>query len=160
MPETMTAPKVRQQMLIRAPAKEVFRAMTDPAVTRRFWFSRGSGPLAPGARVRWDWEMYGGSAEVTVVDFQPDRRLTYDWSGGGGTRVDCRLEPREDGTMVTIDITGFAGPDACDLAIDSSGGFAFVLAAMKAWLEHGIELNVVPDKAPEAHVPGWRPSLP
>jgi uncharacterized protein YndB with AHSA1/START domain len=120
MPETMTAPKVHQQMLIRAPAEEVFRAMTDPAVTRRFWFSRGSGPLGPGATVRWDWEMYGGSADVEVVRFEPPRRLTFDWSGGGGTRVDCRFEPRDGGTMAVFDITGFTGPDACDQAVDSS----------------------------------------
>ena len=157
MIETMTLPKVHQQMLIRRPATEVFHAIVDPAVASRFWFSRGSGPLAPGAHVRWEWEMYGGSAEVDVREFETDRRLLLDWTGGGGTRIDWRFEPRgNDTTMVIIDVTGFSGRDACDLAIDSSGGFAFVLAGLKALLEHGVDLNVVPDKAPEAHVAGWQ----
>jgi uncharacterized protein YndB with AHSA1/START domain len=158
MNDVATALKVRQQMLIRRPAAEVFNAMVDPAVTTRVWFSRSSGPLAPNAHVRWTWEMYGGDADVDVRRFEPGRRLVFDWSNAGGTRVDCQFEPRgDDATMMIIEVTGFAGPDACALAIDSSGGFAFLLAALKALLEHGIELNLVPDKAPEAHVPGWRP---
>jgi hypothetical protein len=31
-------------------------------------------------------------------------------------------------------------------AIDATDGFAYVLAGMKAWLEHGIELNLVRDR--------------
>ncbi len=42
-------------MLIRRPAAPVFEAFADPAVTARFWFSEGSGQLAPDARVEgWD----------------------------------------------------------------------------------------------------------
>jgi hypothetical protein len=36
--------------------------------------------------------------------------------------------------------------------IDSTGGFSFLLADLKAFLEHGIELKLVKDHAPEAHV--------
>ena len=38
------------------------------------------------------------------------------------------------------------------MALDSMGGFSLVLAALKAWLEHGIALNLVADRNPEAHV--------
>jgi hypothetical protein len=30
--------------------------------------------------------------------------------------------------------------------VDSTGGFALVLAAAKAYLEHGIDLNIVADR--------------
>lgn len=40
-------------------------------------------------------------------------------------------------------------------AIDSSGGFTFVLAALKVFLEHAIEPNFVVDHAPDALVEGW-----
>jgi hypothetical protein len=40
-------------------------------------------------------------------------------------------------------------------AIDSTGGFSLLLAALKAFLEHGIELNLVEDHAPAALVEGW-----
>jgi hypothetical protein len=39
-------------------------------------------------------------------------------------------------------------------AIDSMGGFSFTLAGCKAWLEHGIELNLVQDHNPDAHAKG------
>ena len=43
--DVKTAPVARTGMLIRKPAAEVCEAFVDPAVTSRFWFSKGSGPL-------------------------------------------------------------------------------------------------------------------
>ena len=40
-------------------------------------------------------------------------------------------------------------------ALDSTGGFSFLLAGLKAFLDHGIELNLVPDHAPDALAEGW-----
>jgi hypothetical protein len=34
-------------------------------------------------------------------------------------------------------------------ALDSTEGFAFVLAGAKALLEHNVELNLVPDRLPD-----------
>jgi hypothetical protein len=31
----------------------------------------------------------------------------------------------------------------------STGGFTWTLAGMKAWLENGLELNLVPDRFPK-----------
>lgn len=56
-------------MLTRKPVAEVFEALTDPEITSRFWFTNGSGKLASGAQVQWDWEMYGVSVDVRVRDF-------------------------------------------------------------------------------------------
>jgi hypothetical protein len=39
--------------------------------------------------------------------------------------------------------------------MDSTGGFSFVIAALKAFLEHGIELNLVLDHNPDGLVEGW-----
>jgi uncharacterized protein YndB with AHSA1/START domain len=52
----------------------MFQAFVDPAITRRFWFTRGSGRLVPGARVTWHWDMYGVSAQVNVSWGRPSRR--------------------------------------------------------------------------------------
>jgi uncharacterized protein YndB with AHSA1/START domain len=45
------APAARAAMLVRRPVTEVFDAFVDPAVTSRFWFSRGSGRLQAGKQV-------------------------------------------------------------------------------------------------------------
>ncbi|HEX8903401.1 MAG TPA: SRPBCC family protein [Longimicrobiaceae bacterium] len=160
MAESIQAPVVKAQMLIRRPAAEVFRAFVDPAITSRFWFSRGSGRLEPGRRVRWDWEMYGAGTDVDVREIEENRRILVEWNGPENpTPVEWTFEPRGDGrTLVTVRNWGFRG-DADSVvaqALDSQGGFSFVLAAAKAFLEHGIELNVVLDHAPDAVVESWR----
>jgi len=152
-------PVARAQMLIRRPAAEVFQAFVDPAVTTRFWFSRGGGRLEVGACVRWEWEMYGASTQVEVREIEEDRRILVDWDLTSPTAVEWTFEPRGDGaTFVVVRNWGFQGkPDeAVALALDSAAGFAFVLAGCKAWLEHGIELRLIEDHAPEAVIAGWR----
>src|SRR5215203_3103148 len=68
MTNQIEAPVARVQMLIRKPVAEVFEALVDPAITSRFWFSKSSGRLEAGQRIRWDWEMYGHHTEVEVKE--------------------------------------------------------------------------------------------
>src|SRR5262245_15060798 len=141
-------------MLIRRPVADVFEAFVDPSITSRFWFTKGSGRLAPGANIRWDWEMYRVSAQVQVKVFEPNRRILIEWSMyGPPTSVEWIFTPHGDGaTFVTIANWGFAGSDdeVVKQAIDSMGGFSFVLAGAKALLEHGVELKLVLDHDPHA----------
>ena len=46
---------------------------------------------------------------------------------------------------MSITNSGFTGirDEVVKKALDSTEGFTFVLAGLKAWLEHGIELNLV-----------------
>lgn len=53
-------------MLIRKPATQVFEAVICPSITTKVWFTRSSGRLEPGKQVRWEWEMYGVSTQVTL----------------------------------------------------------------------------------------------
>jgi len=39
-------------------------------------------------------------------------------------------------------------------AIDSMGGFSLVLAGLKTFLEHGVELNLTADRNPDGHFAG------
>lgn len=148
-----TEPIARAEMLIRRPLAEVFEAFVEPAITCRFWFSRGSERLEEGRRVTWHWEMYGVSAEVLVKALEPGRRILIEWP----TPVEWSFSARDgDATFVSITASGFRGSDDEKVAqaIDSMGGFSLTLAACKAWLEHGIELNLVRDHAPDAHARG------
>jgi uncharacterized protein YndB with AHSA1/START domain len=150
----MTPPVAQAQLLIRKPVPEVFAAIIDPAVTTRFWFTRSSGKLEVGNVIQWDWDMYGASARVDVKAIEPDRRIAIEW-GEPARSVEWLFEPRADGmTLVKVSERGFRGTDdeVVAQAIDSMGGFTSHLAGMKAWLEHGIELNLVADHQPDAHV--------
>jgi uncharacterized protein YndB with AHSA1/START domain len=143
------APVVKTQMLIRRPVREVFEAFIDPAITTRFWFTKSSGRLEQGQKVRWDWEMYGASAEVQVDAVEPDRRIAITWNGPG-PKVEWTFQARADQTtLVLIANTGFSSDDAAVAqAIDSMGGFTSLLAGAKAWLEHQVALNLVGDHYP------------
>ena len=144
---------VRTQMLIRRPVAEVFRAFVDPEVTTKFWFTRASGALGPGASVTWYWDMYGVSGTAEVKEFEPDRRLLIHWP----TPVEWNFEPRGDAAaLVIITASGFTGgeDEQVAAALDSMGGFGFVLAGCKAWLEHGVRLNLVADRHPDHPVAG------
>jgi uncharacterized protein YndB with AHSA1/START domain len=156
--EDSKEPVARAGMLIRRPAAEVFEAFADPAETARFWFSRGSGRLEPGARLRWEWEMYGAGSDVVVKAVEPGRRILIDWDEPA-TEVEWTFEARgPDRTWVAVENRGFHGdPDArVARALDSAGGFALVLAGAKIWLEHGIEPGFVLDRHPDAVVEAWR----
>ena len=146
-------PIAKAEMLIRKPVAEVFEAFVNPAVTSKFWFSKGSGRLEAGKEVRWDWKMYGFSIQVKVKAIEKNARILIEWPGEGApTTVEWVFKPRPDGTtFVSITNAGFSG-DADQVvkqALDSTEGFTLVLAGSKALLEHNIKLNLVPDRFPD-----------
>ena len=153
------APVAKAQMLIRKPVAQVFEALVDPAITSRFWFSKGSGRLETGKRIRWDWEMYGAGTDVDVKAIETNKRILIEWNGPENpTKVEWTFEDKgNQTTFVVVKNWGFKGTDDEVVAqvIDSTGGFTFVLAALKIFLEHGIEPNFVVDHAPDALVEGW-----
>ena len=154
----MTTPIAQAGMLIRRPLSEVFQAFVDPAVTSRFWFSRSSGRLEPGVRIRWEWAMYGVGADVQVKAVEPGSRILIDWdTDTDPTEVEWLFEARGDHTWVTIENRGFTGSaeEQTAKALDSTGGVALVLAAAKIWLEHGVPPLLIEDRHPDHHTPGW-----
>jgi uncharacterized protein YndB with AHSA1/START domain len=146
-------PIAKTGMLIRKPVASVFEAFLNPDMTTKFWFTKSSGRLEAGKQVQWDWEMYGASAVVTVKAIEPNERIVIDWPGYSGlTTVEWIFAPQEDGTtFVTITESGFTG-DGDELVKQvaaSTGGFCWVLAGLKALLEHDIRLNLVADRFPK-----------
>ncbi|SFF18993.1 Uncharacterized conserved protein YndB, AHSA1/START domain [Paenibacillus catalpae] len=147
----MTFPVAKAEMLIRRPVSEVYEAFIDPAITSKFWFTRGSARLEAGKQVQWDWDMYGASAPVQVLELEVNKRIVIHW----GTNAEWTFTAQsENETFVTITDSGFEGEaeEVVQQAIGSTEGFTIVLCGLKAYLEHGIQLNLVYDKAPYAHV--------
>ena len=159
MTNRIEAPIAKAQLLVRKPLREVFEALVDPAITSRFWFSKGSGRLEPGKRIRWDWEMYGHHTNVDVKAIEMNKRILIEWNGPENpTTVEWTFEDKGNNTTFVVvknwGFTGGAEKVVAD-ALDSTGGFTFVLAALKVFLEHGIEPNFVVDHAPDALVKEW-----
>lgn len=146
---------VEAQMLIRKPVADVFEAFIDPSITKHFWFTKGSGKLEAGKTIIWEWEMYNVSSKVQVLEILPNEKITTEW-GDPATQVDFEFRTLSDGnTYVTIKNYGFdmTGDALLDIIKDSTGGFTTVLDGLKAYLEHGINLNLIADKFPKEVIP-------
>ncbi len=147
----MNEPVVKTGMLIRRPVQEVFDAFVDPSITTKFWFTKSSGKLEAGKRIRWEWEMYGASADIDVKVLEANKRIVIEWPA----TVEWMFTPHgDDAAYVQITNSGFEGgaDERVGEAIDCMGGFTMMLCALKALLEHDVILNVVADKEPPGHI--------
>lgn len=151
----MNPPVVKQQMLIRKPIAAVFNAFIDPALTTKFWFTKSSGKVEAGKQLHWEWEMYGISVDVIVKTVKVPQLILIEWDNPP-MPVEWQFTPYlSNATLVQISTSGFRGTDdeTVSQALDSMGGFSFLLAAAKAFLEHDVRLNLVADHHPEAQKP-------
>ena len=96
--------------------------------------------------------MYNASTDVDVKEVEPDKRILVEWTGEGGpTTIEWIFTPQPDNTtFVSITNSGFHGTqeEVAQQAIDATEGFTFVLAGLKAFLEHDINLNLIADRFP------------
>lgn len=141
------------QMLIRKPVSEVFQAFIDPELTKYFWFTKGSDKLEEGKTVTWEWEMYNFSTKVVVKEIVVNQKIVIEWfTSEIPTTVEFYFKTLSDGsTFVSIKHYGFdkTGDELLETIKDSTGGFTIVLAGLKAYLEHNINLNLILDKFPK-----------
>jgi uncharacterized protein YndB with AHSA1/START domain len=97
--------------------------------------------------------MYGASSQVIATVIEPNRRILIEWDGySGRAAVEWKFAPQKDGTtFVSISESGWTA-DADQLvkyACNSTQGFTWTLAGVKALLEHNIRLNLVADRFPK-----------
>lgn len=136
---------------IARPVHEVFEAVVDPKQLSEYFTTGGaSGRLETGATVHWDFADFPGAFPVEVVEVVPDKRVVLRWESADEstsdekhTTVTMGFEPLDDGrTLVTISEEGW---DATESGLQASygncEGWTGALCAMKAWLEHGINLR-------------------
>jgi uncharacterized protein YndB with AHSA1/START domain len=144
-------PFAAAQMMIRKPVEKVFAAFIDPAITKQFWFTRGSGRLDEQEIIVWEWEMYNVSTTVTVKKIVKNEKIVIEWGEPATTVVFNFTNLGVSSTFVDIRNFGFhqTGDELLAEVRDSTGGFTTVLDGLKAYLEHGIQLNLVADKFPK-----------
>lgn len=143
----------KAEMLIRKPVAEVFEAFVNPEITSKFWFTKGSGRLDANKEVTWTWEMYNVSVPVIVKAIVPDKSILVSWGNNEQeTTVEWTFaEMKNNTTFVSVVNSGFKGDTEQIVAQirDSTEGFTLVLAGLKAYLEHHIQLNLVGDRFPK-----------
>ena len=136
--------------MIRKPIKEVFQAFIDPAITTNFWFTKSSGKLEEDKTITWTWEMYGLSTQAIVKEIVENQKIVIEWDVPS-TIVNFEFKSLDKAkTFVVITQDGFnvTGDELIESIKDNTGGFTTVLDGLKAYLEHGINLNLIADKYP------------
>lgn len=143
-------PTVECQMMIRKHISEVFQAFIDPNVTTKFWYTKSNGRLEIGKTITWEWEMYNVSSIVKVNEVVTNKKISIEWDEPA-TIIDFEFTAVTDSTTyVVIKNYGFCqtGDDLIEAINNNAGGFTTVLDGLKAYLEYGIELNLIRDKFP------------
>ena len=139
------------QMLIRKQFEDVFEAFINPAITKNFWFTKGSDRLEVNKSVTWTWEMYDVSTPVVAKEILQDRKIVFEWDNATKTVEINFTEVDDDSTFITVIESGYdkTGDELIAAIKDSTGGFTTVLDGLKAFLEHRINLNLIADKFPK-----------
>lgn len=142
--------KFRVAARIARPVAEVFEAVADPARLSGYFTTGGAkGRLETGAVVTWDFADFPGAFPVHVIEVQEPHRIVLRWDaaddgqGAYQTTVTFTFEPLDgDRTLVTIEEQGWRPSQAgLDASYGNCQGWSQMLCALKAYLEHGLNLR-------------------
>lgn len=153
--------KFRVAARIARPVHDVFEAVADPDKLSHYFTTAGAkGRLETGATVTWDFADFPGAFPVQVIEVEPDRKIVLEWKANEGeppnveggemtgsnynTTVTMTFTPLDGDTrtMVEIEEKGWRETEgALKASYGNCQGWSQMLAALKAWLEYGINLR-------------------
>jgi uncharacterized protein YndB with AHSA1/START domain len=152
--------KFRVAARIAKPVAEVFEAVADPKTLSAYFTTGGAeGRLETGATVTWDFADFPGAFPVYVTEAVKNERIVLEWQANEGeppnveggemtdsdyrTKVTMSFKALDDGrTLVEIAEEGWReNQGALKASYGNCQGWAQMLCALKAWLEHGINLR-------------------
>jgi uncharacterized protein YndB with AHSA1/START domain len=160
----MITDRIEKKVLLRAPGKRVWRALSDSSEFGTWFGVKFETPFAPGARVRGvtvpttvDAEIakmqkqYEGTPfEITVEQMEPERLFSFRWhpfavdkgvdySAEPTTLVAFTMEEVAEGVMLTVTESGF---DSIPLArrakafTANEGGWGMVVKLIEQYVSH------------------------
>lgn len=100
-----------------------------------------------GAEVTWDFHDFPGAFPVLVQEVIANEKIVLQWEADGNpgnwTTVTMTFQPLDgDRTLVRISEYGWPETDAgIRASFGNCEGWTGMLCAMKAWMEHGINLR-------------------
>lgn len=145
--------KFRVFAYVAKPVHEVFEAVADPAKLSRYFTTGGAqGRLEEGVTVTWDFHDFPGAFPVHVIEVVPDERIVLEWKAnepGEGNAPDYRTTvtmsfKRVDDGRTLVEIAEEGWRETAGGLAGSYGncmGWSQMLAALKMWVEHGINMR-------------------
>ncbi|WP_231500113.1 SRPBCC family protein [Saccharothrix sp. NRRL B-16314] len=170
----MNGPVLVYTIRIDATPEEVWRGLTEPDLTRRYWFGMAfESDWRVGSPVLWQYEPGGAAEDIgqVVLESEPHRRLAYTWhrfqrshamlfgwsdeelarrARERPSKVAFDIVPEDDGRAVRLTIThDDFEPDslmyqAISGQLEGSGGWPGLMTGMKTLLETGRTAPVAP----------------
>ena len=137
---------------ISRPTAEVFEAVADPKELSSYFTTGGAkGRLETGATVTWDFHDFPGAFPVEVVEVEPNKKIVLRWEANDQeakakymTTVTITFEPIDGDTRTKVSISeeGWHETEGgLKAAYGNCMGWSQVVAALKMWVEHGINLR-------------------
>lgn len=146
---------------IARPVQQVYEAVADPAQLSLYFTTGGAeGRIESGATVTWDFHDFPGAFPVEIVEAVPDEKIVLRWEANEGeppnieggehkaanykTTVTMTFASLDDGSRTAVEIAeeGWRETEGgLKASYGNCQGWAQMLCALKAWLEHGINLR-------------------
>jgi uncharacterized protein YndB with AHSA1/START domain len=133
------------------PVAEVYEAVADPEQLSKYFTTGGArGRLEAGSEVTWDFHDFPGAFPVRVLESDPPHRIVIEWEAAasatedGWTTTVIEFEPLDGDTRTLVTITESSWQptdEGAKRAFGNCEGWTGMLAALKVWVEHGINLR-------------------
>ncbi|WP_210603178.1 SRPBCC domain-containing protein [Brevibacterium oceani] len=129
---------------------ETYEAVADPAQLSHYFTTGGArGRLETGAEVSWDFADFPGRFPVEVVEAVQDEKIVIRWEGSDqsvepSTTTTFEFTPVDEGARTLVTITEKSWKltrGGSEGAFGNCMGWTGMLAALKVWVEHGINLR-------------------
>ncbi len=145
----MTVPAHVFEIYIEARPEEIWRALTDPEMTRQYWFGAlGVSDWTPGAEWRSESPVGELYLDGTILEAEPPHRLVQTFhivhdaeaARDEPSRLTWEIAPvgRSTRLLLTHDQMG----ERTAVYTTSGGGWALILSGMKTLLETGRPMRV------------------
>jgi uncharacterized protein YndB with AHSA1/START domain len=136
-----------------APGK-VFKALTDPKMTKKYWQHENVSDWKPGSR--WEHRDTGKDRSLDlvgkVIEYAPPRRIVLSWASPEDearedkySRVALDIEPYHGVTRLTVTHVGLK--PGSEMLKGIMEGWPMVLSSLKSLMETGHALPVLWDRA-------------
>ena len=151
--------KFKVMIIVARPSAEVFEAVADPAQLSSYFTTGGaSGRLETGSIVEWDFADFPGAFPVEVVEVVTNEKIVLKWEAHDGeildgeadvhtgyqTEVTMRFSPVDGGSRTRVEIEEMGWRETAGgltASYNNCMGWSQMLAALKMWVEHGINLR-------------------
>ncbi len=131
--------------------EDVFEAVVNPEKLSGYFTTGGaSGCIETGATVNWNFADHPGAFPVKVIEVVANRRIVLEWEADDSgedsaynTTVTMRFEALEGGrTLISIAEEGWSKTETgLKGSYGNCMGWSQMLCALKAYVEHGINLR-------------------